>query len=205
MQRCHTALSFAAATALLFVVGCRDAVAPTELSLVSTRLAAAGGNSDAAHACQKGGYLELFRTDGTGFDNTGACVSYAAHGGVLARRLTATFTDVSFGACNSLTWGVEIDGVQQDLESFPGGCGAADGSDQTVTYLSTQTSRVYLRDNTCGDTYFEDGLHARVMGTNPARIAITDSGGFCESDPSLPRPPGPGPDGGNLNVTRTIS
>ena len=44
---------------------------------------AGGGNSDAAHACQHGGYLKVFRSDGTGFSNTGECVSYAAHGGQL--------------------------------------------------------------------------------------------------------------------------
>jgi hypothetical protein len=44
---------------------------------------AGGGNSDAAHACQKGGYAHYTRADGTPFANTGECVSYAAHGGVL--------------------------------------------------------------------------------------------------------------------------
>jgi hypothetical protein len=191
-----------ATAAALLVVGCRDSVAPTELSSVSTRLAAArGGNSDAAHACQQGGYLELFRTDGTGFDNAGECVSYAAHGGGFVTRIKITLTDITFGACNNLTWGYDISGVQHDVETFPGGCGSGSGTDQTVTYFSNQTLRVYLRDNTCGDTYYEDGLHALVIGVNPQRIEITDSGGFCESNPSLPRPPVPE---GNFNVTRTF-
>ncbi|HKI92265.1 MAG TPA: hypothetical protein VJ986_08175 [Gaiellaceae bacterium] len=45
--------------------------------------AAGGGNSGAAAACQKGGWTSLYRADGSGFGNTGACVSYAARGGVL--------------------------------------------------------------------------------------------------------------------------
>lgn len=41
------------------------------------------GNSDAAHACQQGGWQHLQGSDGTLFGNTGDCVSYAAHGGTL--------------------------------------------------------------------------------------------------------------------------
>ena len=39
-------------------------------------MAAEGGNSAAAHACQKGGYLDLYRTDHTAFANAGECTSY---------------------------------------------------------------------------------------------------------------------------------
>lgn len=49
-------------------------------------LAASGGNSDAAHQCENGGYVNLIGTNGTTdvtFANTGECVSYAAHGGSL--------------------------------------------------------------------------------------------------------------------------
>ena len=53
------------------------------LAVSGTASAAAGGNSAAAHACQKGGYATLQRTDGTLFNNVGACVSYAAQGGTL--------------------------------------------------------------------------------------------------------------------------
>jgi len=47
----------------------------------------AAGNSDAAHACQQGGYLNLTGIDSTGqpvtFANAGQCVSFAAHGGFI--------------------------------------------------------------------------------------------------------------------------
>src|SRR5215475_8998499 len=52
-------------------------------------LALAGGNSDNAQACQQNGWQNLLRQDGTGFKNTGDCVSYAAHGGVLNPRAAA--------------------------------------------------------------------------------------------------------------------
>jgi hypothetical protein len=51
--------------------------------VVGVATATAAGNSDAAHACQQGGWQNLVRQDGTGFLNTGDCVSYAAQGGVL--------------------------------------------------------------------------------------------------------------------------
>jgi hypothetical protein len=42
-----------------------------------------GGNSQYAQACQKGGYENFTRTDGSTFANTGDCASYAAGGGTL--------------------------------------------------------------------------------------------------------------------------
>ncbi|MBK8022397.1 MAG: hypothetical protein IPK19_13470 [Chloroflexi bacterium] len=50
---------------------------------VSGVSAQGGGNSDAAHQCQQGGWQTLVRSDGSGFRNQGDCVSYAAQGGVL--------------------------------------------------------------------------------------------------------------------------
>ena len=44
---------------------------------------AKSGNSAAAAACQDGGYVDWTDAAGNAFRNTGACVSYAAHGGTL--------------------------------------------------------------------------------------------------------------------------
>jgi hypothetical protein len=50
-------------------------------------LALAGGNSDNAKACQKGGWQNLVRQEnGTGFNNQDECVAYGAHGGVLQAK-----------------------------------------------------------------------------------------------------------------------
>ena len=204
MRNTRTAL-----VSTLFLVlasaACQDAVAPTtSMSAADDAFLAKGGNSAAAHACQQGGYLGLFRTDGTGFANTGDCVSYAAHGGVFVTRVTATFTDILFAACNNLTIGYEINGVMTDVESKPYFCGTQTGTSFSVTYLSNQTVRIYLRDDFCGDVYFEDGNHAAVTGSNPYLIRIADSGGFCERGPSVPWTP-IGDEAGNLNVTKTVS
>jgi hypothetical protein len=44
---------------------------------------AGGGNSDAAHACQAGGYARFVAPGGGGFGSTGECASFVAHGGAL--------------------------------------------------------------------------------------------------------------------------
>ena len=44
---------------------------------------AGGGNSANAKLCQKGGWETWVRADQTTFANQGACVSYAAQGGIL--------------------------------------------------------------------------------------------------------------------------
>jgi hypothetical protein len=206
MQRSRSSLTLIGAALLLGVAACQDAPsAPRTSPLGAGSRAAfdAGGNSAAAHQCQHGGYASVFRADGSAFANAGECTSYAAQGGVLAHRVTASFTNVWFSSCNALTWGYAIDGVSTDVASKADGCvSRVPEPDASVTYLSTQTLHVYLRDDTCGFTYRDDGLHSLVAGTNPRTIEITDSGGFCESNPGLPRPPG---GAGNLNVTETAS
>jgi hypothetical protein len=56
---------------------------------------AGAGNSDNAKACQQGGWQNLVRQDGTGFTNTGDCVSYAAQGGVLTPKLKPAVGPIS--------------------------------------------------------------------------------------------------------------
>jgi hypothetical protein len=51
--------------------------------------AGAAGNSANANACQKGGWQDWVREDGTAFTNQGECVSYAAQGGTLAEPAPA--------------------------------------------------------------------------------------------------------------------
>ena len=68
--RVHRTAAFA--LALLFTLGHRRA-----------RRWRSRGNSAAAAACQDGGYVDWTDAAGNAFRNTGACVSYAAHGGTL--------------------------------------------------------------------------------------------------------------------------
>jgi hypothetical protein len=60
--------------------------------------AGAKGNSVNAKLCQKGGWEELKREDGTRFSNQGDCVSYGARGGTplqLDPRIEITFRSTS--------------------------------------------------------------------------------------------------------------
>src|SRR5262245_63776288 len=62
-----------------------------------------GGNSDAAKACQKGGWKNWVRADHTAFKNQGDCVSYAAQGGTLTPPKTQSQLDCeSFGGTFSI-------------------------------------------------------------------------------------------------------
>ena len=164
--------------------------------------AVGGGNSTAAHLCQDGGFQNIFRSDGSAFTNTGDCVSYAAHGGVLSEKIT--FSNISLGACNDITFGYTVGGVSTDVYNKPYDCAPFHTyADVTVFVPVGSTANVYLRDNTCGATFTQESGHALVTGTNPYQIAITDAGGFCEAtSPSAQRPPTGGI--GNLNVTETI-
>lgn len=175
---------------------------PTSPSLDPSSFAAAkGGASSAAQLCQQGGWSNLYRADGTAFRNAGECISYAAQGGTLATRVTVAFTGIRMIACNSLTWGYELDGVAHDVASNTNYCGTTQLPSLTIQVLSSQTLRVYLRDNTCGYTFLEDGDHGWVTGTNPAEIRINDAGGWCEAPPGVSREFGDG----NLYLVKTVS
>jgi hypothetical protein len=47
---------------------------------------AGGGNSANAKLCQKGGWRNFVRSDGSSFANEGDCVSYGAKGGTLTPK-----------------------------------------------------------------------------------------------------------------------
>ena len=67
---------------LLLIISCASLT-------LGPAVAGPNGNSENAQACQKGGYETLFRADGTGFSNTGECVSYAARGGTFQAPVVA--------------------------------------------------------------------------------------------------------------------
>jgi hypothetical protein len=151
-----------------------------------------GGNSAAAHACQKGGYLGLVGANGETFRNVGACVSFAAHGGKFATGIivpkghTATFDDPTWSACNALAWGYTTGGPNIQLGTKAYGCTTTPVVDPDVTVGPFPTAvvlRVYLQDDTCSSTvYYSDGDHAHVTPTGAHRyqVDIADAGGFCE-------------------------
>jgi hypothetical protein len=58
-------------------------------ALAAPTLAAPGGNSAAAAACEDGGYLGYTDADGNNFANAGQCTRYAAKGGQMISTSTA--------------------------------------------------------------------------------------------------------------------
>ena len=197
-------LSLAAAT-LLLAAACSDAT--TGPALRSSQGAARydeGGNSANAHACQQNGYSGLLRDDGTSFSTPGECTAYAAKGGTLMQGVR--FSDIRLGGCNANTFGYEAGGVQHDLLSKAYSCDPnfTTMADTNVLVPLGDTARVYLRDNTCRWTFYEDEPHGIVTGSNPYFIRIGDGGGFCELPPNVNIWSTDTNRLGNLNVTETL-
>ena len=67
------------------------------LTVGITTATAGGGNSEAAKACQKDGWKNLMRADGSAFKNEGDCVSYAATGETLTTKPQEQRDCESFG------------------------------------------------------------------------------------------------------------
>ena len=183
------------------------------------------GNSGSAHECQQGGYLSLVGADGTTFKNVGACVNFAAHGGQFAAGLvipagkTATLSNAQFGdvllptaplAPNTATncpgdplaYGYQLNlGANVQIATGGMGCqvvaGAVIGPFPTAVLL-----RVWLTDNAPpAFTFYSDGNHAAVVGSNPRLVSIRDSFfGNITTGPLIPLP-----GDGNLNVVVTIA
>ena len=106
-------------------------------------------------------------------------------GFIIPGGSTASFTSVQFGACNSLSWGYQLNGGANQVQAtFPGGCGSGSASNVTIGPFTTPgTLRVFLTDNHCNFTYYSDGTpvdHVIVSGSNPYSLRFADSGGFCE-------------------------
>jgi hypothetical protein len=181
----------------------------------------APGNSGAAHRCHHGGYRSLVGADGTTFRNTGKCVSFAAHGGkfatgaVIPAGKVATLSNAHWNLmpCDALTYGYQLNlGANVPVASKPGGsclngsaAGATIGPFPTASLL-----RVFLTDTgnptipvACNYTFYSDGSHALVTGTNPRIVDIRDSFS-CTKGPNNPFPPA-GVGLGNISVTVTVT
>jgi hypothetical protein len=183
------------------------------------------GNSPNAKACQKGGYKSLVGADGTTFKNTGACVSFAAHGGTFAIGLiipagkTATLSNAQFGdallptaplAPNTVTncpgdplaYGYQLNlGANVQLATGGMGCQVVAGTVIPPASVA-RLLRIYLTDNHAPVfTFYSDGNHATVTGTGPYLVSIRDSFfGLITTAPLIPLP-----GDGNLNVVVTIA
>jgi len=176
------------------------------------------GNSKAAHACNHGGYRSLVGADGTTFRNTGACVSFAAHGGAFATGIiipagkTATLSNAMFGDFTTncpgdqLAYGYQLD-LGANVQLATGGAGCQHVAGATIAPSSTaRLLRIWLTDFTPPGpyTFYSDGgTHALVSGSNPFVVSIMDSF-FGQRGPTVTYLPS-GAGHGNLNVTITIT
>ena len=183
------------------------------------------GNSGAAHKCQKGGYRSLVGADGTTFRNVGACVRFKARGGQFATGLvipagkTATLSNAQFGdvliptaplAPNTLTncpgdplaYGYEVN-LGADVQVATGGMGCQVVAGAVVGPFPTAVLlRIWLTDfHAPVFTFYSDGNHATVVGSNPRLVSIRDSFFGTITTGPLVSPPGDG----NLNVVVTIA
>jgi hypothetical protein len=104
------------------------------LSVGAGTAGAGGGNSDAAKACQQGGWQTLVRQDGTGFKNAGDCVSYAAQGGGLVPTGSHLITFSEFPVGTSITTQYGSEGVV--FSGTPGPFIANDVANPTSPVLS---------------------------------------------------------------------
>ena len=66
------------------------------LSVGVATATAGGGNSANAKLCQKNGWMNQVRSDGTSFNNEDECVSYGAKGGTLMPKPTCTAGSENF-------------------------------------------------------------------------------------------------------------
>jgi hypothetical protein len=73
------------------------ACAALALTVGTATATAGGGNSAAAKACQKDGWKNWVRENGSSFKNTGDCVSYVAQGGTLTPKTKSQLDCESFG------------------------------------------------------------------------------------------------------------
>jgi hypothetical protein len=171
--------------------------------------ASAQGNSEAAHACNHGGFNSLVGTAGQTFVNVGACVEYAANGGkfasgiVIPKGHTATLTNGEFDNDNAASYGYQLNfGANVTLASKPFTPAGAVVPVENVTlgpFSTAELIRVFLTDETCSDTFYSDGDHGTVHGSNPFTIEIADAGGECEAPEGVAR------EGANLVTTLTIN
>jgi hypothetical protein len=116
---------------------------------------------------------------------TALAVGSPPGGFIIPIGSTANFTNISFGACNSLSWGYQLNGGSNQVQAtFPGGCGGGSAPNVTIGPFATPTTlRVFMTDNHCHFTYYSDGTpvdHVIVSGSNPWSLRFADSGGFCE-------------------------
>lgn len=147
--------------------------------------------------------------------NPGITARSGGQGFVLPAGAIATILDAHWNLdpCDALTYGYQLDGgALVTLASKPGGvCENGNLPGATIgPFPTTRLLRIFLTDRGnpaadvyCEYTFYSDGSHALVSGSNPWQVAIRDSSG-CRAVPSTPLAPS-SPDKGNLELIVTVA
>lgn len=147
------------------------------LSVGIASAAAGGGNSDNAKLCQSG-WQSWLRADGTPFANQGACVSYAAHGGILTTFTTSTTSHTTFTRVDLPTIQAYLtqvtsatdDGVTTYNQTFLSSPGSAEVSAAFAQAQLALTSALFVESNTPPN----DG-HGAIVTSSPALVASSQT------------------------------
>ncbi len=137
-----------------FIAALMLALAGLALGVGAATAIAAGGNSANAHLCQQNGWMNLVRSDGTGFSNAGDCVSYGAQGGTLYPVFLFT---------------AELNGANENPAVATPGTGTATVTWNTAT--SQMTVNVVFSDLTSGTT--ASHIHCCAVPPTNAGVATT--------------------------------
>lgn len=129
---------------------------------------------------------------------------------VIPAGHTLTIGNVSLGCFDPLTVGYQLD---MGANVTVGGGRCAHPADTTIGPFAQDTQiRIWVTDTSAAScsgypasyTYYSDGSHALVTGTNPYQVDIMDSGIGCSIPADQQRLPS-GPGQGNASLTLTIS
>jgi hypothetical protein len=137
------------------------AVACLALFAVSVATAKGGGNSANAKLCQKDGWMNLVRADGTTFASENECVSYGAQGGAISppsQPRTGAEVCASLGGfyqapnTGQLVWvcdGWSITDYDSQFAALEAACRFDLGSNYNVTYTHPETRTEIHADTDC--------------------------------------------------------
>lgn len=166
-------------------IGRRSAVlaALAALALVvgAVGASAGGGNSANAKLCQKNGWQNLFRADGSPFANQGACVSYGAQGGTPKHAQTVAFTSAApagatFGGATYTPAASASSGLPVSLSVDPGSASVCAIAGGAVSFTGVGTCTIDA-DQAGDDDYLAapQAQQSFAVAPAPQTVAFTSS------------------------------
>ena len=134
------------------------------LLVLSSSALADGGNSDNATLCQKDGWMNLVRSDGSTFASQGDCVSYGAQGGTLVADSTTTCTAGS--------------------EDFSGGARYSTPTEFSGGTIDTTGGAIAVAGDNWTSTTFTPGTHLLFSGPSVSsfQLSFTNAVGSVQLD-----------------------